>query len=66
MSESMPLVERIVDAETGAQITGLKPATLRKWAYQRRIPSVKVGGALRFRASDLRALIVERPAKHDR
>jgi excisionase family DNA binding protein len=54
---------RVVDAETGARMTGLKPATLRKWAQERRIPSLKVGNALRFRVADLRALIIERPAK---
>ena len=38
----------------------VKPATLYQWAYQRRLPVVKLfgpRGALRFRESDIRALI---------
>jgi hypothetical protein len=45
----------------------LKPATLYQWAYQRRIPVVKLygpRGALRFRLSDIQGLIARsvRPA----
>jgi excisionase family DNA binding protein len=44
---------------------GLKsPRTLYKWAYEGRIPSVKIGRLTRFRRSDLDRLIAEgeRPA----
>jgi predicted site-specific integrase-resolvase len=50
-----------------AGMLALKPATLYQWAYQRRIPVVKLfgpRGALRFREGDIRALITKsvRPA----
>jgi len=38
----------------------VKPATLYQWAYQRRIPVVKLmGRALRFRLGDLQRLITD-------
>jgi excisionase family DNA binding protein len=48
-----------------ASMLAVKPATLYQWAYQRRLPVVKLmGRALRFRKSDLRKVIAEgvRPA----
>ncbi len=54
--------ETLLTAEQAARVTGLSPATLRKLAWQRRIRSFKVLGALRFKRSDLEELIVERPA----
>jgi predicted DNA-binding transcriptional regulator AlpA len=48
---------------------GLKPATLYRWAYERRLPRVKLlGGALRFRLSTLLKLIAEseEPARRER
>ena len=50
-------------ADQGALVTGLQPSTLRKMAWERRIRSFKILGALRFKRADLEALIVERPAK---
>ncbi|MCZ6623583.1 MAG: helix-turn-helix domain-containing protein [Deltaproteobacteria bacterium] len=50
-------------ANEGSLITGLHPSTLRKMAWERRIRSFKVLGALRFKRADLEALIVERSAK---
>lgn len=44
---------------------GLKPSTLYQWAYERKIPVVKLfGRALRFRLSVIEKLIAdsERPA----
>ena len=57
----MKVPEKLITAEEGSAITGLSPSTLRKLAWQRRIRSFKVLGALRFRRSDLEKLIVERP-----
>ncbi len=54
--------EKLLTAEQAARVTGLSPATLRKLAWQRRIRSFKVLGAVRFKRSDLEELIVERPA----
>ena len=59
--------ERLLDVNEAAAILRVKAATLYQWAYQRRIPKVKLfghRGALRFRESDIRALITRsvRPA----
>ncbi len=55
--------ERLLTAEQAAQIVGLRPATIRKLAWERKIRSFKIFGAIRFKRSDVEALIVERPAK---
>ena len=70
-SESTALFERLLDVKEAAAALAVKPATLYQWAYQRRIPVVKLfgpRGALRFRESDLRALIAGsvRPARRER
>ena len=52
--------ERLLDVHEAAAMLALKPATLYQWAYERRIPVVKLfgpRGALRFRLSDIEALI---------
>lgn len=53
--------EKLLTAKEAAEFMGLHPATLRKMAWQRRIRSFKVLGALRFKQSDLKELIIERP-----
>jgi len=59
------LTEKLLSANEAAELTGLHPATIRKMAWQRRIRSFKVLGALRFKRSDLEELIVERPAERE-
>jgi predicted DNA-binding transcriptional regulator AlpA len=59
--------ERLLNVHDAAAILAVKPETLYQWAYQRRIPVVKLfghRGALRFREADIRALITRsvRPA----
>jgi excisionase family DNA binding protein len=57
--------DQLLDVKEAASMLAVKPATLYQWAYQRRIPVVKLmGRALRFRESDLRKLVAEgvRPA----
>ena len=57
--------ERLLDVREASAMLGLKPATLYQWAYERRIPVVKLfGRALRFRLSTIEKLIAdsERPA----
>ncbi|MBI3782093.1 MAG: helix-turn-helix domain-containing protein [Deltaproteobacteria bacterium] len=57
--------ERLLDVREAAALLGLKPTTLYQWAYERRVPAVKLfGRALRFRLSTIRKLIddSERPA----
>lgn len=48
-----PLLAR----EAAAAYLGISPETLKKWTTQRRIPIVKMGGAVRYRQSDLDAYI---------
>src|SRR5439155_14556587 len=61
------LPDRLLDVNEAAAILGLKKSTLYQWAYERRIPVVKLSGPrgpLRFRLSTLQELIAkcERPA----
>jgi len=62
----MPAVsDRLLTVQQAAERLGLKPSTLYAWAYERRIPTVKLfGRSLRFKASDIDKLIRqhERPA----
>ncbi len=61
----LPTEDRLLDVREAAALLGLKPATLYQWAYERRIPVVKLfGRALRFRRSVVEQLIAdsERPA----
>lgn len=55
--------ELFLTADEGALIVGLRPATLRKMAWEGRIRSFKIMGAVRFKRVDLEALITERPVK---
>ncbi len=52
--------DRLLDVHEAASLLGLAPKTLYRWAHERRVPIVKLfgpRGALRFRLSDLHALI---------
>ena len=52
--------DRLLDVREAAVLLAVKPKTLYQWAYQRRIPVVKLfgpRGALRFRLGDLEKLI---------
>lgn len=53
-----PGSDRLLNVSEAAAMLGLKPSTLYQWAYERRIPVVKLfGRALRFRLSTIEALI---------
>lgn len=57
--------DRLLDVRAAATKLGVSPKTLYQWAYERRIPVVKLfGKALRFRLSVIEKLIAdsERPA----
>jgi excisionase family DNA binding protein len=56
--------DRLLDVNEAAEMMGLSPKTLYQWAYERRLPVVKLGSALRFRLSAIQDLIrtSERPA----
>lgn len=67
----MEELDALLRVREAAQLLGIKPATLYQWAYQRRLPVVKLfgsRGALRFRRNDLEALIGRslRPALRQR
>lgn len=52
--------DHLLNVNEAAAMLGLAPTTLRNWAYQRRIPRVKLGGSrgpLRFRVSDVQRFI---------
>lgn len=55
----------LLDVNQAAALLGVQPATLYQWAYQRRVPTVKLfGRALRFRLSVIQQLMksFDRPA----
>ena len=52
--------DALVDAEAGAKFLGIRANTLRKWARQGHVESVRVRGAVRFRLSALEALITKK------
>lgn len=60
--------DRLLAVPEAADMLALKPTTLYRWAYEHRLPRVKLpGGALRFRLSTLQKLIAasEQPALRD-
>jgi excisionase family DNA binding protein len=70
-SHPATLPEHLLDVNEVATMLSVKPSTIYQWAYQRRLPVVKLfgpHGALRFRLSEVEKLIVssERPALRPR
>ncbi len=59
----MKIKDELVTAAEGEAITGLRRETLRRMAWQGKIRSFKICGALRFSRNDLERLVVERPAR---
>jgi excisionase family DNA binding protein len=51
--------ERLVNVHEAAQILCVSVSTLYGWVWQRRIPFVKIGRALRFRPTDLHWFIAQ-------
>ena len=58
-------MEQLVTVKEAAHLLSCSEAAIRKWLYQRRLPTVKVGRLIRLRLSDLEALIARglRPAR---
>ena len=60
---------QLVNVNEAAQFLAVSPSTLYGWVWQRRIPFVKVGRAVRFDMADLERFVtqnrieVRRPAK---
>jgi excisionase family DNA binding protein len=64
--EALSVEEELVEPEEAAKILSVKTITVYKWVSERKIPFIKVGGALRFRPAALREWLREReyiPAK---
>jgi excisionase family DNA binding protein len=64
--EALSTEEELVEPEAAAKILSVKTITVYKWVSERKIPFIKVGGALRFRPAALRDWLREReyiPAK---
>lgn len=59
-----PAPDRLLDVNEAAALLGLRPRTLYKMSYERRIPTVKIGRSTRFRQLTLLRLMEEweRPA----
>lgn len=55
----------VLSPAQAAKRLGITKATLYRWSHERRLASLKVFGALRFRASTVAALLKasERPAR---
>jgi excisionase family DNA binding protein len=49
--------DRLLRVDEVATRLALKPATIRKLLYQRKLPRVKLGRAVRIREADLEAII---------
>lgn len=57
--------DHLLTARQVADRLGLKVSTVYQWAYERRLPTVKLGRALRVRDSEVERFIRrnERPAR---
>ncbi len=60
-----PATRRLLTTREAAEYLGLAEWTLRAWTNQRRIPNVKISGAVRSKISDVDAFIAasRRPAR---
>lgn len=50
-------IPRLMNTKEAATLIAVKPSTLRAWVLARKIPFVRVGRLVRFKQSDLLALI---------
>ena len=54
------MLEELLEPEAAAKVLGIKTITVYKWVTERKIPFLKIGGALRFRPSALEAWLKDR------
>ena len=54
-------MEPYIGVNEAAALVGFNPESLRRAAREGRVPSAKIAGVWRFRASDLEALFAPRP-----
>ena len=57
----MPDDSKFLTVREAAEYLSLSESTLKRWAWLRQIRTFKIGGAVRFRKSDLEERIIERP-----
>ncbi len=50
-------MEKLISFEEAQQLTGIKIATWRSWAAQRRIATVRLGRRIKLRVSDLERFV---------
>jgi excisionase family DNA binding protein len=50
-------MDRLLTVAEAASMRACSPAAIRKWLYQRRLSSVKVGRLTRIRANDVEAFV---------
>ena len=53
-------MEQLMDPEAAAKVLGIRAVTVYKWVAERKIPFLKVSGALRFRPSALESWLKDR------
>ena len=50
-------MEKLLDYRECAELLHIKPSTVRMWVFQKRLPFVRIGRAIRFRPRDLEAFV---------
>jgi excisionase family DNA binding protein len=50
---------QLINVNEAAQVLAVSPSTLYGWVWQRKIPFVKVGRAVRFEMADLERFILQ-------
>jgi excisionase family DNA binding protein len=53
----MPSEQQLLTAKEAGALLGLSEHTIRQWIWQRRLPVVRLGRAVRLRREDLEQLI---------
>jgi excisionase family DNA binding protein len=52
-------MDQLMTAKEAAEMLAVTEAAIRKWVYQRRLPSVRMGRLLRLRRKDVEGLIAQ-------
>ena len=52
-------MHQLLTVQRAAELLALKPATIRKMIFQRRLPVVRIGRSVRIKESDLEAVVRE-------
>jgi excisionase family DNA binding protein len=52
-------LDQLLTVAEAAQLLALRPCTIRKWLYERRLPYVRLGRAVRLRKVDIERMVQE-------